>query len=397
MIYFLFLESEDALDEFLYCVFFLLWIYDRGVLASSRFVALLLGYASATAVTARTNIVFCARALLVAVVAVAAFLAVAVLWLLTWLGWLSVLLLAVWLLLIVALLVWLAVSVSLLSVISLLWLVTALLGLIFTLLSLRLLALLLIAAWCFFLTLVRLVWLALVGSLVTVFLTAVLGAVLSAFAVFAVASSVVSGCCCSLAAHLAGLAFCSAACRFRFSAVCYFSAVAYFRPAESAPVCLAVRCCVVLFPDARLACLACACGQSGHGLSDGGSWRCSFRLRRFRRCLVCCFCRFFRWRPSSGLRLCHGRYCPDEHCFLCQGAAGCCCGVSGCCCSLAARLAGLAFCSAACRLAAAYCRPAGLACRFRFSAVCYFSAVAYFRPAESAPVCLAVQIGRAHV
>lgn len=132
MIYFLFLESEDALDEFLYCVFFLLWIHDRGVLACSRFVALLLGYASATAVAARTNIVFCARALLVAVVA--AFLAVAVLWLLTWLGWLSVLLLAVWLLLIVALLVWLAVSVSLLSVISLLWLVTALLGLIFALL-----------------------------------------------------------------------------------------------------------------------------------------------------------------------------------------------------------------------------------------------------------------------
>lgn len=79
MIYFLFLESEDALDECLHSVFFLLWIYDRGVLACSRLVALFLGYASATAVAARTNIVLGAWALLVAVIA--ALLAVAVLWL----------------------------------------------------------------------------------------------------------------------------------------------------------------------------------------------------------------------------------------------------------------------------------------------------------------------------
>ena len=116
MIIYLFLESEDALDEFLHSVFFLLWIYDRGVLACSRLVALFLGYASATAVAAWANIILGAWTLLVAVIAViAALLAVAVLWLLAWLGWLSVLLL-----LIVALLVWLAVSVSLLSVISLL-------------------------------------------------------------------------------------------------------------------------------------------------------------------------------------------------------------------------------------------------------------------------------------
>ena len=96
MIIYLFLESEDALDEFLHSVFLLLWIYDRGVLACSRLVALFLGYASATAVAAWANIVLGAWALLVAVIAViAALLAVAVLWLLAWLGWLSVLLLCV--------------------------------------------------------------------------------------------------------------------------------------------------------------------------------------------------------------------------------------------------------------------------------------------------------------
>lgn len=86
MIIYLFLESEDALDECLHSVFFLLWIYDRGVLACSRLVALFLGYASATAVAAWANIVLGAWALLVAVIAViaviAALLAVAVLWLL---------------------------------------------------------------------------------------------------------------------------------------------------------------------------------------------------------------------------------------------------------------------------------------------------------------------------
>lgn len=107
MIIYLFLESEDALDEFLHSVFLLLWIYDRSVLACSRLVALFLGYASATAVAAWANIVLVAWALLVAVIA--ALLAVAVLWLLAWLGWLSVLLLCVllpvallWLLLVVA-------------------------------------------------------------------------------------------------------------------------------------------------------------------------------------------------------------------------------------------------------------------------------------------------------
>ena len=88
MIIYLFLESEDALDEFLHSVFLLLWIYDRSVLACSRLVALFLGYASATAVAAWANIVLVAWALLVAVIAViAALLAVAVLWLLAWLGW----------------------------------------------------------------------------------------------------------------------------------------------------------------------------------------------------------------------------------------------------------------------------------------------------------------------
>lgn len=87
MIIYLFLESEDALDEFLHSVFLLLWIYDRSVLACSRLVALFLGYASATAVAAWANIVLVAWALLVAVIAViAALLAVAVLWLLAWLG-----------------------------------------------------------------------------------------------------------------------------------------------------------------------------------------------------------------------------------------------------------------------------------------------------------------------
>lgn len=80
MIIYLFLESEDALDEFLHSVFLLLWIYDRGVLACRRLVAFFLGYASATAVAAWANIVLGAWALLVAVIA--ALLAVAVLWLL---------------------------------------------------------------------------------------------------------------------------------------------------------------------------------------------------------------------------------------------------------------------------------------------------------------------------
>ena len=96
MVVYLFLESEDALDECLHSVFFLLWIYDRGVLACSRLVALFLGYASATAVAAWANIILGAWTLLGAVIAViAALLAVAVLWLLAWLGWLSVLLLCV--------------------------------------------------------------------------------------------------------------------------------------------------------------------------------------------------------------------------------------------------------------------------------------------------------------
>ena len=127
------------------------------------------GYASATAVAAWANIVLGAWALLVAVIA--ALLAVAVLWLLAWLGWLSVLLLCVLLL------------------VALLWL------LLCVLLLVTLLRLLFVAAWCFFLTLVWLVWLALVRSLVAVFLSAGLGTVLSGLAVFAVTASVVSSVC----------------------------------------------------------------------------------------------------------------------------------------------------------------------------------------------------------
>ena len=70
------------------------------MLVCRRLVSLFLGYASATAVAAWANIVLGAWALLVAVIA--ALLAVAVLWLLAWLGWLPVLLLCV--LLLVALL-----------------------------------------------------------------------------------------------------------------------------------------------------------------------------------------------------------------------------------------------------------------------------------------------------
>ena len=68
------------------------------------------------------------------------------------------------------------------------------------------------------------------------------------------------------------------------------------RSAACCPAEAAARCCVALFPDARLACSACACEKSGRGLSVGGSWRCSFRPRRFRRYRVCCF---FRLRLSS--------------------------------------------------------------------------------------------------
>lgn len=148
------------------------------MLACRRLVALFLGYASATAVAAWANIVLGAWALLVAVIAViAALLAVAVLWLL---AWLSVLLLCVLLL------------------VALLWL------LLCVLLLVTLLRLLFVAAWCFFLTLVWLVWLALVRSLVAVFLSAVLGTVLSGLAVFAVTASVVSSVCAFLLRLLIG-------------------------------------------------------------------------------------------------------------------------------------------------------------------------------------------------
>ena len=78
MIYYLFLESEDALDECLHSVFFLLWIYDRGVLACSRLVALFLGYASATAVAAWTYIVFGSWALLRVIVVIATLVVIVV-------------------------------------------------------------------------------------------------------------------------------------------------------------------------------------------------------------------------------------------------------------------------------------------------------------------------------
>ncbi len=63
------------------------------------------------------------------------------------------------------------------------------------LLLVALLWLLFVVAWRFFLTLVWLVWLALVRSLVAVFLSAVLGAILSGLAVSAVTASVVSSVC----------------------------------------------------------------------------------------------------------------------------------------------------------------------------------------------------------
>lgn len=97
----LFAESEDTLDEFLHCIFVLLWIDNRSVLArtgilSSLFLLvllscalslllvllgatlLLLGYASASAIASRTNIVLIARAL-VAVRLLIAILVVALL------------------------------------------------------------------------------------------------------------------------------------------------------------------------------------------------------------------------------------------------------------------------------------------------------------------------------
>lgn len=80
------------------------------------------------------------------------------------------------------------------------------------------------------------------------------------------------------------------------SAACCPAVAAALRSAACCLAEAAARCCVAFFPDARLACLACACEKSGRGLSVGGSWRCSFRPRRFRRYRVCCF---FRLRLSS--------------------------------------------------------------------------------------------------
>ena len=86
----LFAESEDTLDEFLHCIFVLLWIDNRSVLArtgilSSLFLLvllgatlLLLGYASASAIASRTNIVLIARALVAVRLLIALLVAVLV-------------------------------------------------------------------------------------------------------------------------------------------------------------------------------------------------------------------------------------------------------------------------------------------------------------------------------
>lgn len=86
----LFAESEDTLDEFLHRIIVLLWIDNRSVLARTGILSsllllvllsatlLLLGYASASAIAAWTNIVLIARAL-VAVRLLIAILVVALL------------------------------------------------------------------------------------------------------------------------------------------------------------------------------------------------------------------------------------------------------------------------------------------------------------------------------
>lgn len=86
----LFAESEDTLDEFLHCIFVLLWIDNRSVLARTGILSsllllvlrssalLLLGYASASAIASRTNIVLIAWALVAVRLLIALLVAVLV-------------------------------------------------------------------------------------------------------------------------------------------------------------------------------------------------------------------------------------------------------------------------------------------------------------------------------
>ena len=154
----LFAESEDTLDEFLHRIIVLLWIDNRSVLARTGILCsllllvlrscalsvllgatlLLLGYASASAIASRTNIVLIAWALVAVRLLIALLVAVLV-----------VALLIVAALVVIAVLLF---AVALLSVS--LFIVLELSILLCTILSIVLRSL--------FLTLVWLVWLALV-------------------------------------------------------------------------------------------------------------------------------------------------------------------------------------------------------------------------------------------
>lgn len=86
----LFAESEDTLDEFLHRIIVLLWIDNRSVLARTGILSsllllvllsatlLLLGYASASAIASRTNIVLIAWALVAVRLLIALLVAVLV-------------------------------------------------------------------------------------------------------------------------------------------------------------------------------------------------------------------------------------------------------------------------------------------------------------------------------
>ena len=84
----LFAESEDTLDEFLHRVLVLLWVYHRSILAVAGALGVLLlllgsallflGYASASAIASRTNIVLIAWALVAVRLLIALLVAVLV-------------------------------------------------------------------------------------------------------------------------------------------------------------------------------------------------------------------------------------------------------------------------------------------------------------------------------
>ena len=162
----LFAESEDTLDEFLHRIIVLLWIDNRSVLARTGILCsllllvlrscalslllgatlLLLGYASASAIASRTNIVLIAWALVAVRLLIALLVAVLV-----------VALLIVAALVVIAVLLF---AVALLSVS--LFIVLELAILLSTILVILLCTILSIVLRSLFLTLVWLVWLALV-------------------------------------------------------------------------------------------------------------------------------------------------------------------------------------------------------------------------------------------